>query len=273
MKRKVFIFTLLFLILIAAVDCHNGKALVKVSKVAERILSSKFIKNTVKYSSKNGVLYIKLIKNAGKETGDVCTDLSKNISKTIKKNHKGKIILTIAEKLDIYKTASEFRKNGTWNLQYVKWHNIPMDKVSTQHIGKRANAKTLYINMVILGMPEDITIIEKKVYKLQSTDIRRTKTHHIISGTSKAAEKSREILKKFNIDINDGRNGILLPDNKGHFAKGSKHGTSTIDYDNAVYERIKNCTTKEDLLNELDKIKDDLYYGILPIINQHEFII
>ena len=266
MRRKIFIFMLLSALMFAVTDCSLG---LKLPKVAKRFLSGKVISNAVKYANKTGVLFIKFVKDSGKKTGEVCAELCQKASK---KRQKSSNILSVAEKANIYKQAANFRKKVTEDMQYVKSQNIPLDKVAKQQIGQKPDASTLYNNMVILGLPEDITIMEKKVYKLQSTDIHRTKTHHIISATSPSAAKSREKLKEFDIDINDGRNGILLPDNKGHFAKGSKHGKSSNEYDNAVYERIKDCTTKEDLLNRLDEIKNDLYNGVLPIINQHEFI-
>lgn len=267
MRRKIFIFMLLSALMFAATDCKLG---LKVSKVAKRVLSGKVISNATKYASKSGVLFIKFVKDSGKKTGDVCATFGQNVAKRYKVVKRQ--VITVASKSKILKAAADFRKNGTWNLQYVKSNDIPLDKISVQKLGKEAVASILYDNMVTLGLPEDIAKTEYNVFQLQKTLFRRTQAHHIISGKSPAAEESRKILKKFGIDINDGRNGILLPNNKAHFAKGSKHGTSTTEYDKTVYGRIKDCSTKEELLDKLDEIKNDLYNGVLPIIKQHEFI-
>lgn len=260
---------LLSLLMFAAADCKNGKPIVKISQVADRLLTGKCIRNIGKYSPKLGH-FVTYVKEMGKASKELCYDLGQNVAKRYKVAKRQ--VITLASKSKILKAAAEFRKNGTWNLQYVKSNAIPLEKISEQKLGKDPVASILYDNMLTLGLPEDIANEEYNVFKLQKTLFRRTQAHHIISGNSPAAEESRTLLKKFGIDINDGRNGILLPNNKAHFAKGSKHGTSTTEYDKAVYERIKNCSTKEDLLNKLDEIKSDLYNGVLPIIKQHEFI-
>ncbi|MBQ4408475.1 MAG: AHH domain-containing protein [Bacteroidales bacterium] len=269
MNKRLFLFMLLTLLMFVASDCKNGKALVRLSKVTERLLSGKCIGNIAKYSTKFGH-FVTYVKEIGKGSKEVCYDLGHNVAKRYKVVKRQ--VITIASKSKILKAAAEFRQNGTWSLQYVKSNDIPLDKISKQKLGNKAVAGILYDNMVTLGLPEDIAKTEYNVFQLQKTLFRRTQAHHIISGNSPAADESRILLKKFGIDINDGRNGILLPNNKAHFAKGSKHGTSTTEYDKAVYERIKNCSTKEELLKTLDEIKNDLYNGVLPIIKQHEFI-
>ena len=270
MKKKICIFTLLSLLMVTAIDCKNSKPLIKISHVAERIWRGKVIGNIVKYSTKCGQLF-DFLKKSGEPTRKFCAQLCDNASKKFKLAKRQ--LTTLANKSTILKEAANFRANGSWSLQFVKSNDIPTEQIFKQTIGKEAKASTLYNNMVKLGLPEDIAKTEYNVFKLQLTSFRRTQAHHIVSGNSAAAKESRAILDKFGIDINDGRNGILLPNNKAHFAKGSKHGTSTVEYDNAVYERIKNCSTKEELLNKLDEIKNDLYNGVLPIIKQHEFII
>lgn len=37
--------------------------------------------------------------------------------------------------------------------------------------------------------------------------------HHVVEGSDPSALKSRELLKKFNVNINAPENGILLPEN------------------------------------------------------------
>ncbi len=93
-----------------------------------------------------------------------------------------------------------------------------------------------------------------------------TAAHHVIEGSDKAALKSRDILKKFDIDINAAENGIFLPDGPNSIYKGSRHITShTEAYSNYVYNKIKDSKSKSDLISSLMEIKHELYSGKLNL--------
>lgn len=87
--------------------------------------------------------------------------------------------------------------------------------------------------------------------------------HHIVAkGSPNAdADASREILKKWGIDINDVSNGVFLPVVKD--VPGSYHPSlHSNEYYRSVYERLSTAKTREDVLAELGSIKRDLLNGV-----------
>lgn len=91
--------------------------------------------------------------------------------------------------------------------------------------------------------------------------------HHIVEGNDVSATKSREILSKLEVGINDPENGILLPENPDtSIYKGVVHKTShTKEYSDYVYNKIKDCSTREELVSKLNEIKYELYKGKLNL--------
>lgn len=93
-----------------------------------------------------------------------------------------------------------------------------------------------------------------------------TAAHHVIEGSDKAATKSREILKKFKIGINDAENGVLLPTDELSIYKGAIHNTNHSDaYSSYVYNKIKNVKSQEELIIRLTEIKRSLINGSLGL--------
>ena len=96
--------------------------------------------------------------------------------------------------------------------------------------------------------------------------------HHVVEGSDPSALKSRELLKKFNVNINAPENGILLPENmETSIYKGTVHKTHhTKGYSSYVYEKIKDAKSREELIIKLQDIKSDLYSGKLYLegVNQ-----
>lgn len=91
--------------------------------------------------------------------------------------------------------------------------------------------------------------------------------HHVVEATDPAAKKSRQILAKFGIDINSAANGILLPDgSKGSIYKGAVHKTShSAEYSEYVWNKLKNCKSKQEVIHKLTEIKHELYSGKLSL--------
>lgn len=98
---------------------------------------------------------------------------------------------------------------------------------------------------------------------------RRAQYHHVVAGNSPSAERAREILKKFKIDINDPRNGILLPMKPESIMKGTLHKSHLAPYDETVYKRLLMAKTQDQALEILDDIKKELYKGQLRLTNNH----
>ena len=101
---------------------------------------------------------------------------------------------------------------------------------------------------------------------------RRAQWHHAIAGNkdNAAAEKCREILRKFKIDINDGRNGILLPVEPKSIMRGTIHGKHVNNYDEHVFNRLRQAKTQEQCLEIMDEIKKELYLGHLQLLVEHK---
>lgn len=91
--------------------------------------------------------------------------------------------------------------------------------------------------------------------------------HHVIEGSDISAQKSRELLKRFNININSPENGILLPENtESSIYKGAIHKTQhTKEYSEYIYNQIKDVSTRDEMITKLIDLKHDLYSGKLNL--------
>lgn len=93
-----------------------------------------------------------------------------------------------------------------------------------------------------------------------------TEAHHVVEGNAKSAAKSREILKKFGIGINDAENGVLLRSDDNSIYRGALHNTShDPKYSEYVFSKIKNSKSKAELISKLTEIKKDLVSGKLDL--------
>ncbi|CVK19390.1 hemagglutinin repeat-containing protein [Sporomusa sphaeroides] len=85
--------------------------------------------------------------------------------------------------------------------------------------------------------------------------------HHIVAGNSVKANEARAILQKYGIDIDDAANGVFLPTVKD--VSNSAYHPSL--HTNAYYEKVTNLlqdvTTKEEALDILNKISNQLKNG------------
>lgn len=95
--------------------------------------------------------------------------------------------------------------------------------------------------------------------------------HHLVGVDSRfpSSEVSQNILKKYNIDINDPMNGIFLPNNNSSLLKGTiHHGGHTKSYHDEIARRLQRATNRDECFQILDGIKDDLYKGRLSLYNE-----
>ena len=83
-----------------------------------------------------------------------------------------------------------------------------------------------------------------------------------MAGTEPDAAESREILEKFNIDINDAANGVYLPNEKNAPTKALYHPSlNTKVYNENVYKLLQGATSRESALSILKNIRDMLLNG------------
>lgn len=130
---------------------------------------------------------------------------------------------------------------------------------------------------LLFGKEKSGTILRENMKKIMGKDFDKfaSKTgfeaHHLIGVDSRfqSSNISQGILQKFGIDINDPMNGILLPSNSNSLLKGTIHkGGHTKAYHDEVARRLQNATSKEQCLQILDGIKEDLYKGKLSLYNE-----
>lgn len=85
--------------------------------------------------------------------------------------------------------------------------------------------------------------------------------HHIVAGTSQNAVEARKVLENCGIDINDAANGVFLPTVKDVTDAAYHPSLHTDAYYRKVSEMLKGVTQKEDALDILADIADQLTNG------------
>jgi RHS repeat-associated protein len=123
-------------------------------------------------------------------------------------------------------------------------------------LGKKASGTTLAHNLQQVGV----------------TKPPNTSAHHIVAGKGERAQRARDILEDFDIDINSPNNGVFLANRASSPAIGAIHsGGHTHAYFDEINERLINAAASGDkvqVLNELGQIKLDLLSGILTVQNK-----
>ena len=106
--------------------------------------------------------------------------------------------------------------------------------------------------------------------KVMGKTVNESQAHHVVGNvTHNAAAK----LEGFGIDRNDPANGIYLPDSESSPLKGSIHpgGGHCQEYYDTVERRMSQANTREEVLEVLQSLKEDLYSGDLPLQNNKQF--
>lgn len=117
-----------------------------------------------------------------------------------------------------------------------------------------------------LGYEHDSNILRKNMEHAMNCESNpeESNAHHIVGrDTPQAAKK----LEELGIDRNDPANGIFLPNSPESPLKGAVHGLGrhTADYSNEVEQRFAEVTTREEALEVLQSLKEDLYNGDLSV--------
>ena len=111
---------------------------------------------------------------------------------------------------------------------------------------EKPSSKTLRKNMENKG-------VEEPKYK--------NAAHHIVAGAAKLANDARNVLKSFGISINDAVNGVFLPTVKGVSDAMYHTNLHTNNYYNEVNELLQRATTREDVIETLRQIAEQLLNG------------
>ena len=126
------------------------------------------------------------------------------------------------------------------------------------------------------GYDKDANILRRNMELVMGDDASEidksnSRAHHIV-GDNEYSSESKAILDKYGIDINAPENGIFLPQNESSDLHGTIHdGKHTKAYNDEVTQRLRTATCKEDVLEILDSIKEDLYNGNMELYNEHKY--
>lgn len=124
-----------------------------------------------------------------------------------------------------------------------------------------------------LGKEKDPNILRNNMYKVQEylgernyiIERSNSRAHHIV-GSNEFTKVGKIILAKYDIDINDPINGIFLPNDVNSPLKGVIHeGKHISDYFDTVNQRLRMASSREDCLEILQSIKEDIINGELPL--------
>jgi hypothetical protein len=94
-----------------------------------------------------------------------------------------------------------------------------------------------------------------------------TDAHHIVAANAEAAKPARDVLRRFDIDIDDAANGVFLPSNSGVItaAPGSIHSTvHTAGYYKTVNTDLSRARSRQEVLVVLERLRRRLLAGVLP---------
>ncbi len=117
-----------------------------------------------------------------------------------------------------------------------------------------------------LGYEHDGGVLRKNMEQAMNRDSNpeESNAHHIVGRDTPQAAKE---LERLGIDRNDPANGIFLPNSPESSLKGAVHGQGrhTADYSNEVEQRFAGVITREEALEVLQSLKEDLYNGNLSV--------
>lgn len=126
------------------------------------------------------------------------------------------------------------------------------------------------------GYDKDASILRRNMELVMGDDASEidksnSRAHHIV-GDNEYSSESKAILKKYDIDINSPENGIFLPPNETSDLHGTIHeGKHTKAYNDEITQRLRIATCKEDVIEILDSIKEDLYNGDIKLYHDHKY--
>lgn len=219
--------------------------------VSEDIVSKQFGENV--FSNDNSSLLEDISPECEMEQ-----EISENLSEQIEKEFSPEVFENVqqAESIEneIPTEVEKIERTSTFEDQTVdnfKFENQRFEFEDKLDLGKTHDADVLRNNMK--------TVMNKDIDKSIS------RAHHIVGNeTPYAANKLFEV----GLDRNDPANGILLPHDVSSPLKGSIHsGRHLQEYYNTVEQRMSQTNTREEVLEVLQSLKEDLFSGDLTLQN------
>jgi hypothetical protein len=191
----------------------------------------------------------------------IITKSSKKVTSTVSRNGTRKPFKKIlhqtrlANKRLLIKRKHQFINVG----QYTDWLKNPINANKLKKSTEK-NAKDLRYNLsLVMGKDYDKYVRNEA-----------SQAHHIVGrdGRYGSSQISQDILDRFEININDPMNGILLPPNSASALKGQNHfGGHPKDYNDIVAQALQSAKTKEQCYEVLDRLKNDVYNCKLLLYN------
>lgn len=255
MKRVICLYLVCFMVLLCGFSVKtSAHEAPQVTRMATKMLGKNVAKTSekrvIKVMSKGVLKEVPVGKEALKvvcHADGSCTPVIHNLNKNAAKfsDEFNAVILR------------ERRKAITENHQFIPIEQLNKTKPKANLVEGSSRSKLR--NNIYARMEKEYVDVAK--------GFGGTEAHHVVEGNAPAAAKSREILKKFRIGINDAENGILLPsDVDKSIYRGALHNTSHSEkYSEFVYSKIKNVKSKEELVLRLTEIKKALVNGHLDL--------
>lgn len=162
-----------------------------------------------------------------------------------------------AESSEVSSETNKIERTSTFEDQTVD--NFKFEEQRSEYEGK-----------LELGKDHDAAVLRRNMEKVMGKKVEESQAHHIVgNGTPNAAAK----LEEFGIDRNDPANGIYLPNSEFSPLKGSIHpgGGHRQEYYDTVERRMSQANTREEALEVLQSLKEDLFSGDLPLQNNKQF--
>lgn len=189
---------------------------------------------------------------------------------------------TFVEKLPIVADADNITEKSNKN-QEIKENKIERDPTRFSEDNQYADSEKCqeYRNNpnnepLVEGCEKDPDVLRHNMELVMGEDASEinksnSRAHHIV-GDNEYSKESQAILKRYGIDINAPENGIFLPQDETSDLHGTIHnGKHTKTYNDEVTQRLRAATCKEDVLEILDSIKEDLYNGEMELYNTHKY--
>jgi len=111
-------------------------------------------------------------------------------------------------------------------------------------------------------------VLRQSLYDNDETSYPGYEAHHIVAENDPDAAPAQQVLKDFDIDVNSAENGVFLPGTASvDNVTGSvihRGATRTDEYIDYVNEQMGGATTREEALEVLQALKDDLIAGRMP---------
>jgi hypothetical protein len=128
-----------------------------------------------------------------------------------------------------------------------------------------------YVMPVLFGSSR---VLRNNLYDNDETSYPGYEAHHIVAENDPDAADAQAVLKNFGIDINSAENGVFLPATAAtENVTGSvihRGATRTDEYIDYVNDQLGNAVTREEALEILQSIKNDLIAGRMPWLGSGE---